>query len=89
MIEDGERILANDLFLLVSREERTGVVTAHTQGGLGEVIRPEAEELSGLGDLIGHHTGSGNLNHRANQIGELHIPLFLDLSGNLVDEGKL
>jgi hypothetical protein len=45
LVEDGERILADDFFLLITRKEGTGVVAAHAKGGLGKVICAEAKEL--------------------------------------------
>ncbi len=46
LVENGERILTDDFFLLITGEEGTGVVAAHAKSGLGKVICAEAKELS-------------------------------------------
>ena len=46
LVEDGERILADDFFLLITGKEGTCVVAAHAKSGLGKVICAEAKELS-------------------------------------------
>ncbi len=45
LVEDSERILADDFLLLIAGKEGTGVVAAHAKGGLGKVICAEAKEL--------------------------------------------
>ena len=46
LVEDGERILADDFFLLITGKEGTCVITAHAKSGLGKIICAEAKELS-------------------------------------------
>ena len=43
----------HDFVFGVCTEERTGVVAAHAEAGLREVVRAEAEQLSGMRDLAG------------------------------------
>ena len=48
LVNRGERIFLHDSVFGVSTEERTGVVARHTEAGLREVVRAEAEEFSGV-----------------------------------------
>src|SRR5690606_19467759 len=45
LVDAGERILGHDFQILVGLEDRPRVVARHAQGGLGEVVGAEAEEL--------------------------------------------
>src|SRR4029453_18058339 len=47
-----ERILLDDLELLIVRQERARVVARHAQTGLREIVRAETEELRRLRDLV-------------------------------------
>ena len=52
LVEAGERVVGDDLGVLVVRQEaRAGVVPAEAEAGLGEVVGAEAEELGVLRDL--------------------------------------
>ena len=57
-------IEANGFFLMISsswysRQERAGIVAAHAQAGLRQVVGAEAEELGVLGDLVGDEAPRG------------------------------
>ena len=61
---------ANGFFLMISvpvicAEEAAGIVAAHAETGLGEVVGAEAEELSGLRDFVGGERAARNFDHRA------------------------
>ena len=64
-VDRGERILLDDLEVLIGGQERAGIVAAHAERGLGEIVRAEAEELGFLGDLVGHDAGARDFDHRA------------------------
>src|SRR6478672_3768085 len=53
-IDRHERIARQDAARRVDAEERRGVVTADAEGGLGQVVGAEREELGGLRNLVGH-----------------------------------
>ena len=86
LVDGGERILLHDLVLGVSTEEGAGVVAGHAEAGLREVVGAEAEELSGLGDLVGGQRAARDLDHGANGVGDLHLLLLLHQLGDLMDD---
>src|ERR1700730_8009352 len=71
------------------RYKTTGIVTAHTQRRLRQVIRPKAKELRVFGDFIRHQSGPRNLKHRSNQIIKLYLLLLSDLARDSVDDVDL
>src|SRR6202007_859361 len=60
-VNRGTRSVFHDLELLIVRKETTGIIPAHTQRGLGKIVRAKAKEFCILGDFIGHNRSSGNL----------------------------
>src|ERR1051326_450632 len=46
-------------------EETAGVVARDAKGGLCQIVRAEAEELSSLGDFLGHQGRARQLDHGA------------------------
>ena len=48
LIDGSERILFDDLKFLVRPEEGTGIITAHAEAGLCQVIRAKTKELGSL-----------------------------------------
>jgi len=89
LINRGEGVLLHDIGLLISAEEGTGVVARHAEGGLGEVVGAEAEELGGVRDFISGQGTTGDFDHRADGVGYLHLLLLLHQGGDLVDDGRL
>src|SRR5690606_15493898 len=84
-----ERILADDVQIVVGGQEAANVVTAHAERGLGEVVGAEAEELGLLGDLICTKSSARNLDHGAGHILEVDVLFFHDLLGDPVDDLRL
>ena len=65
-IDRGERVLLEHLGAQVLGEEAVlGIVAADAQGGLGEVVGAEAEEVGHLGDPVGDEGGTRQLDHGA------------------------
>ena len=61
-----ERVRLEQALLQIGRHHPAlDVVAAETECHLGEVIRPEREEVGHLGDLAGEQRGPGRLDHRA------------------------
>jgi hypothetical protein len=89
LVNGGERIFLHDLRLLIGAEEAAGIVAAHAEAGLREVVRAEAEELRRLRDLVGRQRAARNFDHRADAVGDLHLLLLLHLRGDFVDDGDL
>src|SRR5688572_30161891 len=63
LVDRGERVLLEDLGLLVRSEEGTGVVARHAEAGLREIVRAKAEELGGLRDLVGGEGTARDFDH--------------------------
>ena len=61
----GEGIVFIDLLVIVGIKELAGVVTAETEGHLGQVVGAEGEELGLLGYFVGRKGGAGDLDHGA------------------------
>src|SRR5260221_930609 len=84
-IERGEGVVLEDAALLVLLEEARGIVAAEAEGGLGEVVGAEAEELGTLGDMGGPQVGARQLDHGADEIFELLAGELSHLGRDLVD----
>ena len=65
------------------------VVAADAEGGLGEVVGAEAEELGLFGDLVGGEGGAGQLDHGAHHVIDGDALLLEDLLGDAADDGGL
>src|SRR5512133_2154723 len=52
LVDRDERFVLQDLLVDVLGQELACVIARHTEGGLGQIVRAEAEELGGLGELI-------------------------------------
>jgi hypothetical protein len=60
----------------VRQELAFGVVAGEAERRLGEVVRPEAEEVGLAGDLVGAHARTRELDHRPDQVLELAVGLL-------------
>src|SRR5665647_2110090 len=91
LVEGRERVGRPDLLLLgdVEREELAGVVAAHAEGHLREVVGAEAEELRHFGDLVGGERRARDLDHRADQVVDGHALLGEDLRGHAAHDRRL
>src|SRR5579862_5892206 len=89
LVNGGKRVLFDDFEFLIGSEEGAGVVTAHAERGLGEVIGAKAEELRGLCDFVGGEGAARNLDHGADQIVKLDAFFFHHLLGDAVDDFDL
>ena len=83
LVQMGKGIALVDLVLIVIVEELTGVITAETEGHLGQVVGAEGEEVSLGGDLIGGQGSTGDLDHGADLILHVHTGLGDQLIGGL------
>src|SRR5439155_19674677 len=73
LVNGSKRIFLEDLQLLIGREEGAGIIAAHAEPGLGQVVGAEAKELGSLGDLIGRERAARHLDHRADQVAQLYL----------------
>ena len=92
LVEDLERIVLVDPLGDVLLQELAGVVAGESTPHLGEVVRPEAEELRLAGDLVGGDRGTRDLDHRPHLVRDVigGEALFLeDLLCSLVDHRPL
>jgi len=68
-VEHLERVALEDALLEVVGEELPlRVVAGEAEGRLGEVVRPEREEVRQLCDLVGAHAGPRQFDHRPDQM---------------------
>src|SRR5271154_5548739 len=73
LVNRGERIFLHDLHFLIRAEEAAGIVAAHAERGLRQIVRAEAEELRRLRDLIGGQRAARNFDHRADAVSDLYL----------------
>src|SRR5277367_5859106 len=76
LVNRGERIFLHDLRFLIRAEETAGIVAAHAERGLRQVVRAEAEELRRLRDLVRRQRAARNLDHRADAVIDFHLLLL-------------
>src|SRR6266545_1270596 len=79
LVEHGERVGRQQLLVEVEREELADVVAAVAKRHLGQVIGPEGEELSELGDPARHQSGARHLDHGAHRVRHLRPHIGHDL----------
>ena len=68
LIQLSERIILEDLGVIVSVQELTCIITGEAEGHLGQVVGTEAEEISFLSDFISSKCCSWYFNHCTNFI---------------------
>src|SRR5262252_3998326 len=79
LIQSRKRILLQDSFRKIRRQNFVDVVSREPEGGLGEVVSAEGEELGFFCDLIGDQSSTWKFDHRANHVIDLRSLLFEDL----------
>src|SRR5579871_2883499 len=75
-IDRNERVVIDEALLQISVEEAAGIVARETEAGLRQIVGAEAEELGALGDLGGAQSRARQLDHRADEVINLHILLL-------------
>ena len=73
LVELRERVVLEDLLVVVGRQELARVVARETVRHLSEVVRAEAEELRLLGDRVGREGRARDLDHRAHLVGDVDV----------------
>ncbi len=89
LIDALERILREDLVLEVIGEECADVVTRETKCCLREIVRAEGEEIRVFRNFIRGQRRAGQLDHRADEILDLHLLLCHHLVRDAADNGFL
>src|ERR1700722_7889995 len=74
-IDHRERILFENALLEIGWQYLVHVVAREAEGGLGEVVGAEAEELSYLGNLARQQRGTRQLDHGSDEV--VHLFAFL------------
>src|SRR5512133_3176523 len=82
LVDGHERVDRDQLALLVQAEELADVVAGEPEGGLGEVVGAEGEELGHLGDLARDQGRPGQLDHGPPQHLELLALVLQGLAGH-------
>src|SRR5204863_3798920 len=88
-VDRRERILFEDLLLLIDLQELPDVVAREPERELREIVRAEREELGVLGDLIGDDRAARHLDHGADEVLDANALLLHRLAGDAVDNGFL
>ena len=65
LVNRSERIRLHDFQFGVGGQERAGIVAAHAEAGLRQIVRAEAEELGGLGNFVCRERAARDFDHRA------------------------
>ena len=81
-----EWIFGDDFQVGIFRQETSGVVTAHAQTCLREIIGAEREKLRGLRDLVSGKRATRNFNHGSNHVLQLLLGRGHDFFGHAVRE---
>src|SRR5436309_225242 len=68
LVDRDEWVSLHDFQLSVMWQKRSAVITAHTQGGLSQIVRTETEELRCSGNLVSGQGASRHLDHGADEI---------------------
>ena len=93
LIELSERIVLEDLLVVVSTQELACVVTREAVCHLCKVVCTEAEEVSVLSDLVSCKSSSGDLDHCTNFVLKVSAGLsdnsVSSLNNNLLNELEL
>ena len=89
LVEHLERVPLEDPVLEVEGEELAlGVVPREAERGLGQVVRPEGEEVGLPRDLVGSKCRSRELDHRAAEVLDRRL-LGRDALGELAEPREL
>ena len=86
LINGRKRVLLDDFQFLIGTEEGAGVIAAHAQRGLCEVIGSEAEEFRRLSNVVRGECPARHFDHGANEIVQLELLLFHDVRGDAMDD---
>src|SRR6185437_830212 len=89
LVEAGERILLEHALAQIHRQDLADVIAGEAEGGLGQIVGSEAEELGLGGDLAGHQRRPRQLDHGAHQVGDLDLRVGQHLVGHAAHDGGL
>lgn len=81
-----EGVYAEDLLVEVDRQEASDIISAVAEGHLRQVVRPEAEVLGVLSDLVCCECCSGDLDHCTYVEVDLYTLFGEELTGGLTDD---
>src|SRR5207244_4638860 len=85
LVDRGEWIPLHDFQLLIRGQERAGIIAAHAERGLRQVVGAEAEELPVLRDLLGQERAARHFNHRADEVAGFGLLLLRALARAAMD----
>src|SRR4030095_1129057 len=89
LIYRGKGICIDNIAFSVGGEETAGIVPAHSERWLREIVGAEAKELSVARDQIGDKGGARNFNHCPDEIIEFCFFFLCHLFGNAPDDVDL
>ena len=90
LVEHLERVPLEHAVLEVAGEELAlGVVAREAERRLRQVVRAEGEEVRGLGDLVGAHARTRELDHRPDEVLEARRLLLPEVLGQRAQAAQL
>ena len=89
LVDRRKRIALHDFQARVITEERAGVVAAHAERGLRQVVRSEGEKFRIFGNLVRRRASARNFNHRADLVRNFHLLFRHDFGGDAANDCRL
>src|SRR5580704_15939489 len=86
LIDRRERVVPDVIQFFIVRQEAPGIIAAHPQGGLRQIVRAETKKFSIFGDLVGDDCTPWNFDHRADQVIKSNLSFLGDLSSHAADD---
>src|SRR4030095_2862186 len=89
LIDRRKRIGFDDIELTVSGKKASGIVPAHSQCRLGEIVCAETEKLGITRNLIRNKRGARNFDHCPDKISEFRVRFLCHFTGYTPDDVDL
>src|SRR5438552_8959904 len=86
LIDRRERICIHNVELRVGGKKTAGIVPAHSQRRLCEIVCAKTEELGVARDLVGHERSARDFDHRADQVFEFCSSFFCNFTSDATDD---
>ena len=85
-VDTDKGVLGKESLRQVARKELSRVVSRKSKAGLSEIVCTEGKELGLLGNLVGHQTGTWQLNHGSNHVSNPDTVIFHGLLGDPLND---
>ena len=84
-IEHLKRIVGKDFAIDISRQKAARIVAAQTKSRLRQIVSAEGKERSMLGDFVRGQSSTGQFDHRAHLVFDLHAVFASYLARDFMD----